>query len=55
MAALITEATGQPVTLTRGGRGEFTVRVGDLTVASKSPDGFPDEDQAVEAVRAALG
>ena len=55
MAARIQDATGQPVQLVRGGRGVFTVKVGDRVVASKSAErGFPEDDACVQAVRDAL-
>lgn len=55
MAALITEATGEPVVLKSGGRGEFTVAVDDVPVAQKTILGFPAEDAVVANVKAALG
>lgn len=54
MAAAIEEATGRPVKLVSGNRGEFTVWVGDRKVAAKTFDGFPEIDDAVAAVKAAL-
>lgn len=54
MAALITEATGEPVELKSGARGEFTVAVDDVAVAQKSLMGFPAEDAVVTNVKAAL-
>ncbi|MEZ5286959.1 MAG: hypothetical protein R2712_19570 [Vicinamibacterales bacterium] len=38
-----------------GGRGEFTIRVGDQIVARKDAHGFPDEDEVLRRVAAALG
>ena len=49
MAALITSETGLEVELVVGGRGEFTVWVGDEQVADK---GATDQ-QALSAVRSA--
>ncbi len=54
MAAAIEEATGQPVEIAPGNRGEFTVWVGDERVARKTTAGFPEIDEAVAAVAAAL-
>lgn len=54
MAALITAATGRPVDLEGGDRGEFTVWVDDEVVAKKTLMGFPDEDEVVRRVEAAL-
>lgn len=48
-------ALGVPVVITPGGRGEFTVWVGDAVVARKTLMGFPSEDDCVVAVRRALG
>lgn len=55
MAALITTATGAPVDVVEGGRGEFSIRVGDEVVARKDWGGFPTDDEVVAAVRRALG
>ena len=41
--------------LVEGGRGEFTVWVGDSVVSSKNWLGFPADEKVLEAVRAALG
>src|SRR5207249_10363311 len=41
--------------LLKGGRGEFTVWVGEEQVAQKGPNGFPEDDKVVAAVRKALG
>ena len=54
MAALIKNATGADVDVVEGGRGEFTVWVGDQVVAQKSSLGFPSDEDAVAAVRQAL-
>ena len=37
-----------------GGRGEFTVWVGDKLVAQKDSHGFPSEHDVLSAVRQAL-
>lgn len=54
MAATITEATGLPVQLVSGARGEFSVRVDGATVAQKSPEGFPSPEAVVAAVQRTL-
>lgn len=56
MAALIKDSVGADVQLVEGGRGEFTVWVGDNVVAKKDPlIGFPTDDDALAAVQRALG
>lgn len=56
MAALIKDSVGADVQLVEGGRGEFTVWVGDNVVAKKDPlVGFPTDDDALAAVQRALG
>ena len=56
MAALIKDNVGADVQLVEGGRGEFTVWVGDNVVAKKDPlVGFPTDDDALAAVQRALG
>ena len=56
MAALIKDSIGAEVQLVEGGRGEFTVWVGDNVVAKKDPlVGFPTDDDALAAVQRALG
>ena len=56
MAALIKQTIGADVQLVEGGRGEFTVWVGDDVVAKKDPlVGFPTDDDALAAVQRALG
>jgi prepilin-type N-terminal cleavage/methylation domain-containing protein len=55
VAASIKEEIGADVDLVEGSRGEFTVWVGEHQVAAKGPDGFPSEQEAVTAVRRALG
>ena len=54
MAALIKTETGIEAELVVGGRGEFTVWVGDETVAKKDRNGFPSDEEAAAAVRRAL-
>lgn len=54
MAALIKQQTGVGVDLVEGGRGEFTVWVGDTRVAEKSSSGFPSDELAAAAVQQAL-
>lgn len=54
MAAVIKKETGVDAEVTPGGRGEFSVWVGDTKVAEKTRSGFPSEDAALAAVRAAL-
>jgi hypothetical protein len=55
VAALIKTRTGADAELIEGGRGEFTVWVDDERVAQKTSGTFPSDDEAVEAVRRALG
>ena len=54
MAALIKAETGIEAELVVGGRGEFTVWVGEETVAKKDASGFPADAEIVAAVRRAL-
>jgi len=54
VAALIKAETGIEPGLVVGGRGEFTVWVGEETVAKKTTSGFPAEEEVVSAVRRAL-
>ena len=54
MAAVIKQETGLDTELVEGGRGEFTVWVGDKLVAQKNADGFPSESEALAAVQRAL-
>jgi hypothetical protein len=54
VAAIIKDATGIDPELVEGSRGEFTIWVGDEIVARKDARGFPSEDGALAAVRAAL-
>ena len=55
MAALIKDELGVDSEVIEGGRGEFTVWVGDEIVAKKSMMGFPSDEDALAAVRHALG
>lgn len=41
--------------MVEGGRGEFTVWVGEACVARKDEQGFPDEQTVVGAVQRAFG
>lgn len=54
MAALIKKASAVDVDLIEGGRGEFTVWVGDELVAKKDAQDFPSDQDAVAAVERAL-
>jgi hypothetical protein len=46
---------GVETDLVEGGRGEFTVWVGDDKVAQKDAQGFPSDLEVIAAVRRALG
>jgi hypothetical protein len=54
VAAAIKDALGKDVELVEGGRGEFTVWVGDQKVSEKGWIFFPEDDVVVKAVREAL-
>ena len=54
MAALIKDELGLDPELVEGGRGEFTVWVGDQVVAKKDSQGFPSEQDALAAVKQAV-
>lgn len=54
MAALVKDELQLDTELVEGGRGEFTVWVGEACVAKKDERGFPDEREVVAAVRRAL-
>ena len=54
MAALIKDELGVGSELIEGGRGEFTVWVGDQVVAKKDSEGFPSDEDALAAVRRAV-
>ena len=54
MAALIKDELGVDSELTEGGRGEFTVWVGDQVVAKKDTEVFPTDEEVLAAVRRAV-
>ena len=54
MAALIKKESAVDVDLIEGGRGEFTVWVGDKLVAEKDAQNFPSDEDALGAVQRAL-
>jgi len=54
VAALIESETGIESELVEGGRGEFTVWIGDRVVARKDASGFPSEKEILAAVKQAL-
>jgi len=55
VAALIKDTVGVETELVEGGRGEFTVWVGNEVVAKKDPlVGFPTDEDALAAVQQAL-
>ena len=54
MAALIKTRTGVDPELVVGGRGEFTVWVGDEQVAQKDQNGFPEDEQVLAAIQTNL-
>lgn len=54
MAAVIKKETGIDAEVTPGKRGEFSVWVDETKVAEKTRSGFPSEQDALAAVRAAL-
>jgi hypothetical protein len=54
VAALIKSAVGLEAELIEGGRGEFTVWVGDKRIAQKDAHGFPEDGDVVAAVQQAL-
>jgi len=54
VAALIKAELGVDSELTEGGRGEFSVWVGDSVVAKKDADGFPSDEDALAAVKRAV-
>lgn len=56
MAAALKRILGAEVTLTPGGRGEFTIWLGDRKLLDTSKTGeFPSDDEAIAAVRGATG
>jgi hypothetical protein len=54
VAALIKDELGLDSDLLEGGRGEFTVWVGDAIVAKKDLQGFPTDEEALAAVKKAV-
>jgi len=54
VAALIKDELGIDSELLEGGRGEFTVWVGDEVVAKKDTEGFPSDEEAFAAVKRAM-
>jgi hypothetical protein len=54
VAALIKDQLGVDPDLIEGGRGEFTVWVGDEVVAKKDLQGFPTDEEALAAVQRAV-
>jgi hypothetical protein len=54
VAALIKDELGLDSELSEGGRGEFTVWVGDEVVAKKDLNGFPSDEEALAAVKRAI-
>jgi hypothetical protein len=55
VAALIKSSTGLDTEIVEGARGEFTVWVDGKRVAQKTADGFPEDQQALSAVKQAVG
>jgi len=54
VAALLKDELGVDTELLVGGRGEFTVWVGDAVVAKKDSQGFPTDEEALAAVKKAV-
>ena len=54
MAELIETETRIKPEIVEGGRGEFTVWVGDERVAQKGVDGFPSDQEVLSAVARGL-
>lgn len=54
MAELLKRELNVETKLVEGGRGEFTVWVGEHVVARKGWFGFPDDEKVLAAVREAL-
>jgi hypothetical protein len=54
VAALVKDELGLDSELIEGGRGEFTVWVGDTVVAKKDTEGFPTDDEALAAIKRAV-
>jgi hypothetical protein len=55
VAALIKQHLGIDPDIVEGARGEFSIWVGTERVAQKGPEGFPSEEDALSAVKGALG
>jgi hypothetical protein len=54
VAALLKQRFGLAVQLEEGGRGEFTVWLGEERVAKKGLLGFPEDERVVAAVERRL-
>jgi hypothetical protein len=54
VAALLKNSLGLEVELVKSGGGEFTVWFNDQKVASKGFQGFPSDEECLQAVRTAL-
>jgi hypothetical protein len=54
VAALLKQELDVETELIAGGRGEFTVWVGETVVSSKNWLGFPADEKVLEAVRARI-
>jgi hypothetical protein len=54
VAALIKKETTLQPELVEGGRGEFTVWVGEEVAAQKSSLGFPSDEEILAAIRSRL-
>ena len=54
MAELLKKELNVETELVEGGRGEFTVWVGDEVVAKKGWFGFPEDEKVLAAVREAM-
>jgi len=54
VAALIKDQLGIDSEVIEGGRGEFTIWVGDQVVAKKDAEGFPSDEDALAAVKRAV-
>jgi hypothetical protein len=54
VAALINSKLGVEPELVEGGRGEFTVWVGQNRVAQKNAGAFPEDDEVLAAVQRAI-
>jgi len=55
VAAEIKKAVGIDADVVEGSRGEFTIWVDNQRVAEKTADGFPSDQDALMAVRRAVG